>query len=62
MTWKNAEELMKKYQYIVLDRKKGDMKDVSSSLVREKLKRGETIENLVPEQILMYIEQMKLYK
>lgn len=61
-TWKNAEELMEKYQYIVLDRKKGDFKNVSSSLVREKLKCGEAIGNLVPEQVLMYIKQMKLYK
>jgi len=61
-TWKNSEELMEKYQYIVLDRKKGDFKNISSSLVREKQKRGEMIGNLVPEQILTYIEQMKLYK
>ncbi len=61
-TWKNAEELTQKYQYIVLDREKGDMKHISSTLVREKIKQGKNVEDLIPKQVLEYIEQMKLYK
>lgn len=61
-TWKNAEELTQKYQYIVLDREKGDMKHISSTLVREKIKQGKKVEDLIPKQVFEYIEQMKLYK
>ncbi len=60
--WKNAEELLKKYHYIVLDREKGDLKNISSSKIREKIKKGEAIEDLIPKQIINYIRQKNLYK
>ena len=60
--WKNADELLKKYHYIVLNREEGKMKQISSSLIREKIRRGETVEEFVPCQVLAYIEQMNLYK
>ena len=61
-TWKNSEELMKKYKYIVLDRENGDTKKISSSLVREKIKQKESLEGLIPLQVIKYIQQKKLYK
>lgn len=60
--WKNANELLTKYHYIILDRENGEAKEISSSKVREKIKRGQTVENLIPSQILEYIEQKNLYK
>lgn len=60
--WKNAEELMKQYHYLVLDRENGEFKNISSSNVREKIKQGESVRDLLPNQILAYIEQKKLYK
>ena len=60
--WKNAEELMKNYQYIILDRQNGNMKQISSSMVREKIKKNESVEEFVPSQVLAYIKQKKLYK
>lgn len=61
-TWKNSEELIKKYKYIVLDRENGDLKDISSTLIRQKIKNNERIEELLPAQVIKYIEQKKLYK
>lgn len=60
--WKQSEELQKKYRYLILDRENASMKNMSSSLVRKKIKNGESIEGLVPNQILEYIEQKKLYQ
>lgn len=59
--WKNAEELMKNYHYIVLDRENGNMKNISSSLVRERVKKCEVIDNFVPREVLEYIKQKNLY-
>lgn len=60
--WKNSEDLIKNYNYIILDRNTGNTKDISSSIVREKIKLGENIENLVPPQIIEYIKQNNLYR
>lgn len=62
MEWKSAEDLMKNYHYIVLDREKGNRKHISSSLVRQRIKQNETIEDLVPIQVIAYIKQKNLYK
>lgn len=60
--WKNVEDLIKNYQYIILDREKGKRKDISSSMVREKIKQNENVENLIPQKVLEYIKQKNLYK
>lgn len=60
--WKNSEDLMNQYNYIILDRENGNTKDISSSVVREKIKLDEDIKNLIPEQIIEYIKQNNLYK
>lgn len=62
LLWKNADDLLKNYQYIVLDRENGNMKQISSSLVREKIKQNEPIEDFVPAQVIAYIKQKNLYK
>lgn len=60
--WKNSEDLMKNYEYIILDRKKGKTKQISSSMVRDKIKQNENVENLIPQKVLVYIKQENLYK
>ncbi len=62
LLWKNADDLLRNYQYIVLDRENGNMKQISSSLVREKIKQNEPIEDFVPAQVIAYIKQKNLYK
>ncbi len=37
------------------------MSPISSTLVREKTKKGESINNLVPKSITLYIKKHKLY-
>lgn len=61
-TWKNSEELLKNYNYIILDREKKNTKDISSSIVREKLRLGECVDNLLPKAIAEYIKQNNLYR
>ena len=60
--WKNAEELMKNYQYIILNRNQGKTKEISSTKVRQNVKLEQTIEELVPKKVREYIEQKNLYK
>ncbi len=36
--------------------------DISSSDIREKLKNGESVADMIPEEVLRYIERHKLYK
>lgn len=61
-TWKKSEDLINNYHYIVLDRENGNMKNISSSEVREKIKQNENIEELVPKSVSEYIKQKNLYK
>lgn len=72
--WKYAEELIENYNYIILDRGnlvdknviivKSDenLKEISSSLVREKIKKNDNIDNLLVEDVKNYILENKLYK
>lgn len=60
-TWKDQEKLQK-YQYIVLDRKAGKTKNISSTIVRKKIKKQESFEDFVPSQIINYIKENNLYK
>jgi nicotinate-nucleotide adenylyltransferase len=36
--------------------------DISSSLVREKLEKGEDVDGIIPEKVMLYIEEKHLYK
>jgi len=62
LNWKSADELKKCYNYIVLDRNNGSQKEISSSLVREKIQKNESVEKFIPLQVSEYIKQKKLYK
>ncbi len=42
--------------------KNGDFKNLSSTYVRNNIKNGESIKNLTPDEIIMYIEKNKLYR
>lgn len=57
-TWKN-QELLQKYHYILLDRSK---KNMSSTMVRNKIRQGENFAEFVPEPIIQYIKENNLYK
>lgn len=73
-SWKDAKELLASYDYIVLSR--GDFKrdniitietndylqSMSSSLIREKIARGESIKGLVTNNVEKYILEKELYK
>ncbi len=62
LEWKNAKKLLRNYHYIVLDREMGNMKQISSSIVRQKIKQNESIDDLVPKKVIEYIKQKNLYK
>ena len=72
-SWKESKELKSNYKYIILNREKAEnstfnsidddkMKNISSSLVRQRIKAGESIEGLVPEKVKEYILKNDLYK
>jgi nicotinate-nucleotide adenylyltransferase len=61
LNWESANELVNNYNYIILDRENGVGKNISSTLVREKIQNGEKFSDLVPNKICDYIEQKKLY-
>lgn len=85
--WKKAEELVKNFKILVLERDNDNINDIintnnflkknksafikvknniksnmSSSFVRNKIKRGKSIRYLVPEDIYLYIEKNNLFK
>lgn len=74
--WKNAEELLTSYEYIVFNRGNfnneaknvieiddtNSFKEISSTLVRKKNSKGENVENLVTKKVKNYILQNGLYK
>lgn len=57
-TWKNSEELLKNYEYIILKRES----NISSSLAREKIKNGNSAEEFIYKDVEEYILENKLYK
>lgn len=60
-TWKDYESL-KKYNFIVLDREnKNETKDISSTIVRNYIKDKKDISNLIPNKVIKFIENNKLY-
>ena len=72
-SWVSSDKLEKNYKYIILNRgntnncehqivKDNIMENISSSLVRNKIKNNESIEQLVPPKVEEYILKNKLYK
>lgn len=86
-SWKDYNNLITQYKYIILERKENafydilknnvDIKEhkdnfivvsdykynnISSTLVRENIKKNEDISNLVPKEIEEYIKENNLYK
>ncbi|HSA30423.1 MAG TPA: nicotinate-nucleotide adenylyltransferase [Candidatus Omnitrophota bacterium] len=74
-TWKNVDEILKIVSFVVVNRPGHDECeasiphhsvilpgiDISSSYVRRRLTQGKSIKYLVPDEVLRYIEQHKLY-
>ena len=56
--WKNSEELLNNYQYIILKRDN----TISSSIVRQRIKNNEKIDNLILKDVEQYILDNRLYK
>lgn len=56
--WGDYQKLMKKHYFLVVP----EIVDVSSSIVRERVKKGLSIKGLVPEKVKEYIEKNKLYR
>jgi nicotinate-nucleotide adenylyltransferase len=54
--FKKADLLLQEMVFLVFPRSK-----ISSSVIRERVKKGQSIEKLVPAQIKKYIEEHKLY-
>lgn len=69
--WKESATLKKDFSFVIVCRKKRelpfgeilvcDSPDISSSLIRERIARGETITGLVPVDVERYIKKHKLY-
>ena len=71
--WKNSEELLTNYNYIILERgnfnnndvitikSSQHLQDISSSKVREELKKGNNIDEFITEDVKHYILENKLY-
>ena len=66
--WYHADDIRENYQIIVYPRRgfKGgieglDLLDISSTEIRQRIKDGESISQLVPEAVAEYITKHKLY-
>ena len=73
--WKNNEEILKNYNIYVYPRKENvqeislkniiythpPLLDISSTMIRERIKKGETIRDLVPSKVAEVIEKENLY-
>jgi len=66
--WYHADDIRENYQIIVYPRRgfKGgieglDLIDISSTEIRQRIKDGESISQLVPEAVAEYITKHKLY-
>lgn len=58
-TWYEADKLKKLIDFVTFDRVP---QDISSSQIREKIKNGESITDLVTQEVGEYIERHNLYK
>ena len=72
--WKNSEELLTNYNYIILDRgnlknenviivkSTEKLKEISSSFIREQIRKNGKLDNLLLKEVKDYILENKLYK
>lgn len=75
-SWKNYEEIIKKYKFIVIERLKHEIpcnlsnviyfhnkqvEDISSTSIRHKLQNREDVTDWVNEKVFLYIQKNKLY-
>ena len=54
--------ILKKYKNSIIEIKEIKKIDLSSTMIRNKIKNGENINNYVPKKVLEYIEKNGLYK
>lgn len=75
-TWKDYEKLINKYKFIVIERlkynnnnnleniiyyKNNHQKDISSTIIRNKIQEGKDVSKYIDVQVLKYIQENKLY-
>lgn len=75
-SWKNYEEIIKKYKFIVIERLKHEtscnltnvicfnnkqVEDISSTVIRHKLQNEEDVTKWINEKVLLYIQKNNLY-
>lgn len=58
----SSSELLTKYKNSIITLENIKQIPLSSSMIREKIGKGESIENLVPEEVIQYIQKKQLYK
>ena len=56
------DEFLKQYKSSFIKAKENIRSNISSTLVREKIKKGKSIRYLVPDEVIEYIEKNNLYK
>lgn len=56
--WKNYEEIISKYKFIVIERTEAP----SATYIRKKIQKGEEVSDYIKSEVLEYIEKNKLYK
>lgn len=56
--WQDYEKLIKNYDFLIVPEVEG----VSSSMIRERVKKGLSIRGLVPEKVAAYIKKHGLYQ
>ena len=57
--WMNGEQIIKDYDFLIVDRLKDD---ISSTLIREKIRNGKDISNYVSPNVIKLIEDGYKYK
>ncbi len=76
-TWKNYQEIINRYKFIVIERlkyekvdnlknviyvKNEQTEDISATCIRNKLKKGDNVSSYLNTEVINYIEKNNLYK